>query len=53
MRHDHPYTGASNYFTRGGNDVRVAMRLCRPAGARCPCCGSTITVTHGQFDSRL
>lgn len=50
------YNGASNYFTRGGNDVRVAMRLCRPKpiGSKVPLLWfDNITVAHGQFDSRL
>lgn len=50
------YTGASNYFTRGGNDVRVAMRLCRPKpiGSKVPLLWfDNITVAHGTFDSRL
>lgn len=48
------YAGAPNYFTRGGNDVRIAMRLCRPAGGKVPVMWfDNVTVAHGQFDSRL
>lgn len=48
--------GVANYFTRGGNDVRVAMRLCRPKpiGSKIPLLWyDSVTVTHGHLDSRL
>ncbi|TPW21714.1 MAG: hypothetical protein FD126_410 [Elusimicrobia bacterium] len=50
------YTGITDYFTRGGNDVRVAVRLCRPKplGSKIPLMWyDSSTVAHGHFDSRL
>lgn len=50
------YPNSPNYFTRGGNDVRVAVRLCRPKplGSKIPLLWyDSVTVTHGHLDSRL
>lgn len=48
------YPASPNYFTRGGNDVRIALRLCRPQGGKVPkMWHDSSTVAHGHFDSRL